>query len=88
MVIDYIHIYQLELDCQTDETISCQSDLDNFNYAVKKSISITSIVGQPIIYSNDKVTFRVTDTFEITGSFEVNSGAEFTILQQDCLPTD
>ena len=88
MVIDYIHIYQLELDCQTDETISCQSDLDNFNYAVKKSISITSTVGQPIIYSNDKVTFRVTDTFEITGSFEVNSGAEFTILQQDCLPTD
>jgi hypothetical protein len=58
--------------------------LNNFNYAVKNSISITSIVGQPIIDSGDKVTFRVADAFEITGPFEVNSGAEFTVIMQDC----
>lgn len=84
MVIEYIHVYQLKWNCNTDETITCQTDLDNFNYAVKKSISITSTVGQPIVSSGDKVTFRVTNAFEITGSFQIDNGAEFTIIQQDC----
>ena len=61
-------------------------DLDNFNYAVKKTISVTSTLEQPVINSNDKVTFRVTDSFEITGPFMVAGGAEFTVRRQDCLP--
>ncbi len=84
MVIDYIRVFQLIWECDKDEVITCQTDLNNFNYAVKNSISITSIVGQPIIDSGDKVTFRVADAFEITGPFEVNSGAEFTVIMQDC----
>ena len=84
MVIDFIRAYPLKWDCQTEEIITCQTDLDNFNYAVKKSIFVTSTVGQPIITSEDKVTFRVTNTFEITGPFEVDNGAEFTIVLQDC----
>lgn len=84
MVIDYIHVYQLLWDCNSNETITSQTDLDDFNYAVKKSVSITSTAGQPIVYNGDKVTFRVADAFEITGPFEVDSGAEFTVIIQDC----
>ena len=86
MLIDYIKVYQLDFDCLTDETITCQTDLDNFDYAVKKSISITSSLGQPVVSSSDRITFRVTDLFAITGAFEIKSGAEFTIHQKSCLP--
>lgn len=84
MVIDYIKVYQLEWDCNTDETITSQSDLDNFDFAVKKSISITSIVEEPTVGSNDKTTFRVTDSFMVTGPFQVEGGAEFTVIMQNC----
>ena len=88
MDIEYIYVYQLEWDCDTDETITCQTDLDDFEYGVKKSVAITSTVGEPIVGSTDKITFRVSDSFEITGPFQVESGAEFTIIRQDCPNND
>ena len=87
MTINYINVYQLGWDCETEEIIACQSDLVNFDYAVKKSISITSTINGPVVSNTDKVTFRVADTFEIIGSFEVQQGGEFAVIQQDC-PSD
>ena len=84
MTIDYINVYQLKWDCSTDEIITCQSDLDDFDYKVKKSISVTSTIDDPVVSNTEKVTFRMTDFFEITGSFEVKQGGEFTIIQQAC----
>ena len=84
MTIDYINVYQLNWDCDTDETITCQSDLDNFNYAVKKTISVTSTLNEPVVSRADKVTFRVTDSFSVSGPFEVHQGGEFTVIQQPC----
>ena len=84
MDIDYICVCQLHWDCDTDEIITCQSDLDSFDYAVKRTITITSTVGQPIVSNIDKITFRVNESFAITGPFEVENGAEFTILMQAC----
>jgi hypothetical protein len=88
MDIEYINVYQLEWDCDKDETITCQSDLDDFEYGVKKSVAITSTVDEPIIGSTDKITFRVSDSFEITGPFQIESGAEFTVIRQDCPNND
>jgi beta-glucanase (GH16 family) len=84
MIIDHIKVCQLKWDCGTDETITCQSDLDVFDYAVKKTVSITSTINEPIVSSTAKITFRVADSFEITGPFEVQSGGEFTVILQDC----
>ena len=84
MVIDYIKVYQLDWDCSTDEEITCQDELDNFNYSVKKTINISSTAENVVIESGEKTTFRVSDTFEITGPFQVNSGAEFTVIKQNC----
>ena len=87
MYIDYINVYQLNWDCDTDETITCQSDIDNFDYGVKKTIKITSSLNEAKIRSTDKVTFRATDSFEITGPFHTENGCEFTIIMQSC-PND
>jgi len=84
MFIDYVNVYQLNWDCDTEETIICQSDIENFDYGVKKSIIIASLTNEVIIRSSDKVTFRVADSFEITGQFHTENGCEFTVIRQSC----
>jgi len=84
MTIDYVKVYQLRWDCASNETIGCQSDLDNFDFAVKQSISITPAIEEIRVNNTDKLTFRVTDSFEVTGPFEVEEGAEFTVIMQSC----
>jgi len=84
MFIDFIKVYQLAWDCDTDEVITRQSELDNFDFAVKKSIAITSTFEAVEVDSTDKMTFRTTDSFEITGPFQVNSGGEMTVIIQQC----
>ena len=84
MIIDYIKVFQLNWDCNTDEIIARQSDLNHFDFGVKKSIDITSSNEPVHIESTDKVTFRATDFFQITGPFQVDSGGEMTIIMQQC----
>ena len=84
LAIDYINVYQLKWDCNTEEVIAQQNDLNGFDFAVKKSISVTSSIEPIIISSTHKVTFRATDTFEITGPFQVDSGGEMTVIMQSC----
>ena len=84
MIIDYIKVYQLKWDCNTDEEITRQSDLDNLDFAVKHSIDITSSAEPVRVRSTDQVTFRATDTFEITGPFQVDSGGKMTVIIQSC----
>ena len=87
MTIDYIKVYQLNWECSTEEVITQQSDLDSFDFGVKKSITITSTIEPVCIESTDKVTFRTSDSFIITGPFQVDSGGELTVIMQSC-PND
>ena len=84
LTIDYIRVYQLEWDCDTDEVIACQNDLTGFDYKVKKSVAITSSIEEVEVGDDDKITFWVADSFEITGPFQADSGCEFTVIRQDC----
>lgn len=84
MIIDYINVYQLIWDCDTDETIARQTDLEQFDYGVKKSIAITSSIEPVNIGSTDNVTFRATDSFVITGPFQTDAGGKLTVIIQEC----
>lgn len=84
MVIDYINVYQLKWDCDTDEAITRQSDLDNFDFSVKKSINITASHEEVVVNDTDKTTFRATDSVIISGPFHTENGCEFTVLTQIC----
>lgn len=84
LVIDYIKVQQLNWDCDTDEIITQQSDLEDFVYGVKKSISITSSIAPIDVGSTDNVTFRATDSFAITGPFQIDSGGKMTVIIQSC----
>ncbi|MBQ6728904.1 MAG: hypothetical protein IJQ83_02105 [Bacteroidales bacterium] len=86
LTIDYIKVCQLDWDCGTDETITCQNDLTTFciHPSVKHSISISSTNETITVNNTDKITFRVADSFEITGLFQASNGCEFTVIRQDC----
>ena len=84
MTIDYIKAFVLDWDCDTDEVITSQSDLQQFPFAVKKSITIAPTNEDVIVRDIDKVTLRATDSFEISDSFEVQQGGEFTVIMQAC----
>lgn len=84
VVIDFINVYQLNYDCETDEEITRQSELEQFNFGVKKSIRISSTIEQVYVTNNDKVTFRATDYFQITGPFQTDLGGEMTVIMQIC----
>ena len=84
MIIDYIKVYQLNWDCNTDETIAQQADLEYFDFGVKKSIDITATIEPVHVGNTDNVTFRATDAFEITGPFQVDNGGKMTVVMQSC----
>ena len=84
MYVDYIKVLQLKCDCDTDEVIACQSDLNDFDYGVKKSISITSSIEDVKVADTCHVTFRSTDYFQITGPFQTDVGGELTVIMQAC----
>ncbi len=87
MYIDYIKVFQLTWDCETEEVIACQADLNNFAYGVKKSINITSTIDDVKVADTCRVTFRATDFFEITGPFQTDLGGELTVIMQECPDT-
>lgn len=77
--IDYVRIYNLQMDCNT---VVNQSNINfsTFNYAVKKSITISN---STIPFYN-KVTLRATDFVQINGEFTVPLGSEFAIVPTPC----
>ncbi|MBR1512865.1 MAG: family 16 glycosylhydrolase [Bacteroidales bacterium] len=84
MIVDYIKVYQLNWDCDNDETINSQYELDNFVFAVKKTVLIDSPYESITVDNSKKITFRIADSFTVTGEFQVDSGAEFTVIRQSC----
>lgn len=88
MTIDYVKAYEMKWDCDSDEIIESQLDLDNFDYAVKRSISINSSNSNIEISNSDGAFFRFSDSFQITGGFQVDFGGEFAAIQQDCPDDD
>lgn len=88
MTIDYIRVYTLDFDCNTDETIACQADLDNFDFSVKRSIEITSSLEETTISSTDKKSFRTTNSFQVTGPFQIENGGVFSVIIQQCIPDE
>ena len=84
MTIDYVKVCYLNWDCNTGAVITCQSDLDNFDYAVMKSIAISPTSKSVTVRNTDHVTFRATDYVEIEAPFTVEYGGEFTVIIQEC----
>lgn len=66
-------------------TTAPQHKLDNFDYSVKKSITVSPASGDISVGNTDRITLMATDFVQIDRSFRVDLGGELTVMMQECL---
>lgn len=83
MVIDYIKVYQLKTDCDSDVVISTLQDFVNYQPSVKKTIRIapSTAFAAP---SNANLNFRASESIIIGSGFTLPQGAQITLQTQIC----
>ena len=85
MFIDYIRVYQPICDCETSVLIDTQSDLNNYEPGIKRSVTINSNSTTPItVGSQDDVSIIASKQIVIDKPFKVNAGARFEAVIQQC----
>jgi hypothetical protein len=85
MTIDYVKAYQLRLDCNTDEFIATSTQFANFDYKVKKTITIGSSNNAVVVPSNTNVSMRAVDYILINGEFELPASSQMTLQTHRCM---
>jgi beta-glucanase (GH16 family) len=81
MYVDKIGVYQLKYDCQTVINEITNYNEPHYNYAVKKSITLSGISS---LDSLENVSLRATDFIELKSGFEVPEGAELYLDINPC----
>lgn len=86
LVIDYIKVYKLISDCNTDVYIRNANDFANYNHGVKRSITIGAANGI-IVPSNTNLIMRAENSIIITNSGGVTApvGADLTFMVHPCV---
>jgi beta-glucanase (GH16 family) len=83
--IDYFHYYQLNMSyCGTDATINSNSDLANFQYGVRRNITIGNGSSSISLNVGDNITLRTSNTLTINGNFTVPLGSVLNIIPTPC----
>jgi hypothetical protein len=80
MYVDYVKVYQLK--CDKGTAVNEISNFNTYNYAVKKSITMSNATTIP---SGSNISLRATDFIELKPGFEVQTGRT---LYLDCTPCD
>lgn len=83
MDIDYLKVFQLKTNCDTDVLITNAQGLSNYQPSVKKSITITptNMLTVPI---NSNINMRAVDSIVINKNFVLPQGAQITLQTQMC----
>ncbi|MBN1599489.1 MAG: family 16 glycosylhydrolase [Bacteroidales bacterium] len=85
MIVDYFRYYELNFDnCNLDVTILTNSQLNNFEFGVRKNINIGNGSSSISLDQGDNVTFRATESTFIEGDFTVPLGSEFNVIPTIC----
>lgn len=82
LTINYIKVYKLNTDCNTDEYVQSAYQLNQIN-SMKRSVTISNSSGLTLP-SNTNKTIRASDYILINGPFEIDSGAQLTLMVHEC----
>lgn len=82
--IDYIKVYQLKKDCDTDVVIENTEQLVNYEGGHKRSIFIGSVENAIAAPDNLNLTLRASESITIDGAFELPRGAKLNIIVHGC----
>lgn len=84
LCIDYIKVYQLKKDCDTDEVIENTEQLVNYEGGHKRSIFIGSDGNSIVVPDSLNLTLRASESIIIDGAFELPRGAKLELIVQEC----
>ena len=80
MLVDYVKVYSLK--CDKNKVVNEISNFNAYNYAVKKSITMSNATNIP---ANSNITLRATDFIELKPGFEVQTGRELYLDVTPCI---
>jgi len=83
MLIDYIKVYKLKNDCNTDMNV-CNYDFSTHDNRVKKSITIGNGTCTNTIFTGQNVFLRASEGVLINGDFTTSIGSELYIDVNPC----
>lgn len=81
--VDYVRIYHMEMDCDTDLN-QCNFDFTNHDHKVKKSITLGGPDCLAKVNHGEKESLRATDYILLNEGFEVELGGEIIIDNTTC----
>ena len=81
--IDYVKVWQLQQDCNTDINL-CNFNINTYNFAVYKTINIGGTSCLPTVHSGENLVLRATDGITLSAGFTVELGAEFSAIPTKC----
>lgn len=82
--IDYIKIYELKMDCNSDALVTSNNALSKYSYSVKKRIEIRGEGETVSVPNNEKITMRSVEGIAITRNFLIPLGSEFCFIPTNC----
>ena len=82
MLIDYVHVYGLRRECETIEYINNATELQNFDFALKKEIYVcpNRHLTFPAEYGE---TFRAVKKISLN-NITIPQGSRVSFIMQDC----
>jgi len=80
--INYIKVYKLNTDCDTDELVQNVQQLNQID-SMKRSITFSNTSGITLPSTTNK-TLRASDYILINGPFEITAGAQLTLMVHEC----
>jgi len=83
MYVDYVKVHQLK--CDKNTVVNEISNFNTFNYAVKKSITMSNATTIP---SGSNISLRATNFIELKPGFEVTTGRELYLDVTPCTDPD
>ena len=84
MTIDYVRVYQLRADCETDEYITNSTQFVHFDRRLKNSITIGSSSNAIVVPQNTNMTMYADEFILIDGEFELPVGAKLQLQTENC----
>ncbi len=84
MTINYVKVYRLKSDCDSIVTIRSNTDLDNYRFSVKRSITMGAQTGVLSLPNDSTYNMRAVEFINIDGGFEIPVGTELTLITQEC----
>ena len=84
MEVDYVRVYKLRTDCDTDELITTSAQLAGFDHRMKHSITIGSAGNAIQAPAGANTVMRAEEHITIDGEFEIPQGATMTFVTHAC----